>query len=288
MNIEAHMSEFGKYIDAISPDQVAEKVKTIGVKKANMSWFPLVVLAMMAGAFIAFGAMYYTVVMTEPTSGYGISKLLGGLAFSLGFILVVIAGAELFTGNTLVVMAFADRDITFIQLLRNWSIVYIANAIGALVMVYLVYLSGYLEHANHAVGVTALKTGLAKVAHTPIEAFVNGLFCNVLVCLASWMVYAARSVIDKIAVVLFPISAFVAMGFEHCIANMYMIPIAIVAALDPAIVEASHLSSDTLATLSIESMLGNIVPVTLGNIVGGVAFVAMTYYLVFQNTKKNT
>jgi formate/nitrite transporter len=251
-----------------------------------MSWFPLVILAMMAGAFISFGAMYYTVVMTDPTGGYGVAKLLGGLSFSLGFILVVIAGAELFTGNTLVVMAFADRDITLMQLLRNWSIVYVANAVGALVMVYLVYLSGYLHHADYAVGATALKTGIAKVSHTPVEAFVNGLFCNVLVCLASWMVYAARSVLDKIAVVLFPISAFVAMGFEHCIANMYMIPIAILASLDPAIVEASHLATDVVAKLNVGSMMGNIIPVTIGNIVGGVGFVGMTYYLVFRNANK--
>ncbi len=274
------MTDFGRFIDAFTPAEVAEKVKTVGVKKATMALLPLVILSLMAGAFIAFGAMYYTVVMTDTGLGYGAAKMLGGLAFSLGFILVVIAGAELFTGNTLVVMAFVNKRISFVQLMRNWGIVYIANIIGALIMVYLVYLSGYLTNAHGAVGATAIKTGIAKVSHTPIEAFVRGLFCNVLVCLASWMVYAARSAMDKIWVVLFPISAFVAMGFEHCIANMYMIPVAILASMDPIIVSAGHFEAEALATLSLDGLLRNLIPVTLGNIVGGAGFVALTYYVV--------
>ncbi len=280
------MSDFGKFIDAFTPAEVAEKVKTVGVNKTNLALLPLVILSLMAGAFIAFGAMYYTVVMTDASTGYGLAKLLGGIAFSLGFVLVVIAGAELFTGNTLVVMAFVNGRITIAQLLRNWTIVYIANILGALIMVYLVYLSGYLENAHYGVGAVALKTGIAKVSHTPVEAFVLGLFCNALVCLASWMAYAARSVMDKILAVLFPISGFVAMGFEHCIANMYMIPVAMVASLDPAIVAASHLDADAVAKLSLDGLLGNLIPVTLGNIVGGVAFVALTYYVVYNSQPK--
>lgn len=279
------MTDFGKFIDAFTPKEVAEKVKTVGVTKANMPLIPLLVLSLMAGAFIAFGAMYYTVVMTEPSLGFGPSKMLGGLAFSLGFILVVIAGAELFTGNTLVVMACVNKRITFLQLMRNWSIVYLANILGALVMVYLVYLSGYLTNGDGAVGATAIKAGIAKVSHTPVEAFVLGLFCNALVCLASWMVYAARSAIDKIWVVLFPISGFVAMGFEHCIANMYMIPIAILASTDPTIVSAGHFDNAALAQLSVDGLLSNLIPVTLGNIVGGVGFVALTYYAVYSTQR---
>jgi formate/nitrite transporter len=276
------MSDFGKYIDAFTPQEVSEKVKTVGVSKANMSLVPLVILSLMAGAFIAFGAMYYTVVITDSSLGYGVSKLLGGAVFSLGFILVVIAGAELFTGNTLVVMAFANGQVSLAKLIRNWGIVYVANIVGALVMVYLVYLSGYLHGGHGAIGATALKVGVAKVSNTPVEAFVKGLFCNVFVCLASWMVYASRSVVDKVAAVLFPISAFVAMGFEHCIANMYMIPIAMVASMDSAIIAASHLSGDAIARLSMDGLLGNLIPVTLGNIIGGVGFVAMTYYVVYS------
>jgi formate/nitrite transporter len=283
------VSDFGKFIDAFTPAEVTEKVKTVGIKKAKMQLLPLAILSMMAGAFIAFGAMYYTVVMTDVSTGYGMAKMLGGLVFSLGFILVVIAGAELFTGNTLVVMAWVEKQISGLELLRNWAIVYLGNIVGALVMVYLVFASGYLSDAHGMVGVTALKTGVAKVEHTMAEAFVRGIFCNVLVCLASWMVYASRSVTDKILVVLFPISAFVAMGFEHCIANMYMIPIAMMASLDPSIVAASHLEPEAIALLSTQGFLNNIIPVTIGNIVGGVGFVAMTYHIVHttQNNGKS-
>lgn len=275
------MSDFGKFVDAFTPAEVAEKVKTVGVDKANMGFFPLFILSMMAGAFIAFAAMYYTVVVTGSDLPYGITQLLGGLVFALGFILVVIAGAELFTGNTLVIMAWAKRQVSFTSLMRNWSIVYIGNAIGALVTVYLVYLSGYLGNADYGVGVTAVKTGLIKVDHTFVEAFTRGLFCNVLVCLGSWMVYASRSVTDKVLAVLFPISGFVAMGFEHSIANMYMIPVAMVAATDQAIVAAGHFDSAQLATLDVNGLMNNLIPVTLGNIVGGAGFVAMAYYLVY-------
>lgn len=275
------MSDFGKFVDAFTPAEVAEKVKTVGVDKANMRFLSLVILSLMAGAFIAFGAMYYTVAITDNGSAYGITKLIGGLAFALGFVMVVIAGAELFTGNTLVVMAWAKGKVSLAGLLKNWMIVYTANAIGAFVMVYLVYLSGYLNGHHHQIGATAMQVGLVKVNNTTTEAFVRGVFCNVLVCLASWMSYASRTVSDKILAILFPISAFVAMGFEHCIANMYMIPVAILASMDPAIVAASGLDAAQLSNLSLSGFLHNIIPVTLGNIIGGGVFVAMTYYLVF-------
>lgn len=275
------MSDFGKYVDAFTPAEVAQKVKTIGVDKANMPLIPLVILSLMAGAFISFAAMYYTVVMTGAGDAYGLARFIGGLVFALGFILVVIAGAELFTGNTLVVMAYAKGQVTFRGLMRNWTIVYFGNLVGALVTVYMVYLSGYLSNADHQVGVTALQSGLIKVDMTLTEAFFRGLLCNVLVCLGSWMVYASRSVTDKVLAVLFPISGFVAMGFEHSVANMYMIPIAMVAAMDQAIVTAGSFSTQQLQMLDFAGLMGNLIPVTLGNIVGGAGFVAMAYYLVY-------
>jgi formate/nitrite transporter len=282
------MSDFGKFVDAFTPSEVAVKVKTVGVDKANMPFVSLIILSMMAGAFIAFGAMYYTVTITDSSMAYGMTKLVGGLAFSLGFIMVVIAGAELFTGNTLVVMAWAKGKVSLPALLKNWSIVYIGNTIGALVMVFLVYLSGYLDAHHHLVGATAMKAGLAKVDNTLVESFVLGLFCNVLVCLASWMVYASRTVSDKVLAILFPISAFVAMGFEHCIANMYMIPVAILASMDPAVVAASGLEASQLDALSLSGFVANIIPVTIGNIIGGAVFVAMAYYLVFVFSSPST
>jgi len=275
------MSLNGQFADAFTPAQVAQKVKTLGVSKAQTPFLPLIVLSLMAGAFISFGAMYYTMVMTHPSEAYGASKMLGGIAFSLGFILVVIAGAELFTGNNLIVMAWARKRVTTLQIARNWILVYVANGIGALITVYLVFASGFLDNGHHAVGVTALKIGLAKASLAPTEAFVRGIFCNALVCLASWMVYASRSVTDKVFAVIFPISAFVAMGFEHCIANMFMIPLAMVASLDPEIVALSGLSAEALAPLSISGLLHNVVPVTLGNILGGTVMVGMAYYMVY-------
>lgn len=275
------MPENTPFVDAFTPAQVAQKVKSLGVNKAAMPLLPLIVLSLMAGAFISFGAMYYTVVMTHPSDAYGAAKMLGGIAFSLGFILVVIAGAELFTGNNLIVMAWMRGRVSAGQLLQNWVIVYIANAIGALVTTYLVFASGFLDGGHHAVGVTALKVGIAKASLSTSEAFVRGMFCNALVCLASWMVYASRSVTDKVFAVLFPISAFVAMGFEHCIANMFMIPIAMFAALDPQVVAMSGLSEEVIAGLNVQALLHNIVPVTLGNILGGGVMVAMAYYIVY-------
>jgi formate/nitrite transporter len=270
-----------KFADAFTPSEVAQKVKTLGVSKANMPFLPLLILSMMAGAFISFGAMYYTVAMTHPAEAYGAAKLLGGLAFSLGFILVVIVGGELFTGNNLIVLAWAKGKVSTIQILKNWSLVYLGNALGAFITVYLVFSSGFLDGAHHGFGATAIEIALAKVDITNTEAFVRGIFCNSLVCLASWMVYASRSVTDKVFAVIFPISAFVAMGFEHCIANMFMIPLGIVASLDPEAVALTGLSADALHNLNMSVFIEKLIPVTLGNFFGGTIMVGMSLYIVY-------
>jgi formate transporter len=270
-----------KFADAFTPSEVALKVKTLGVKKANMPFLPLLILSMMAGAFISFGAMYYTVVMTHPSEAYGAAKLLGGVSFSLGFILVVIVGGELFTGNNLIVLAWAKKNVSTLQIIKNWSLVYIGNAIGALLTVYLVFISGFLEGGHHSFGATAIQLGLAKVDISNTEAFVRGLFCNALVCLASWMVYASRSVTDKVFAVVFPISAFVAMGFEHCIANIFMIPLGIIASLDPHALALTGLSADALQNLTVSGFLEKLLPVTLGNIFGGSIMVGMSLYFAY-------
>jgi formate/nitrite transporter len=272
-------------IDPFSPAEVALLMKTIGIAKANMPTLQMLALGVLAGAFISFGAMYYTTVMTGHGDLYGPPKLLGGLVFSLGFILVVIAGAELFTGNNLIVMAWAEKQISTRLLLRNWGIVYAANMVGAFAMLVMVTLSGFLDGDHHQVGVTAIKIAQAKVDITFVEAFLKGLFCNALVCLASWMCYAARSVTDKILAVLLPVSGFVAMGFEHCVANMYMIPIGIIASLDPQILTAGGLGAEQVANLGIGPFLHNLLPVTLGNIVGGAGMVALVYYFIYLRGK---
>ena len=271
----------GLALDAYAPAEMATRVERIGVIKAKLATVPTLALGLLAGAFIAFGAMFFTLVMTQAGLGFGPARLLGGVAFSLGLILVVVGGAELFTGNSLIVMAWAHRKITARALLRNWTLVYLANLAGALGTVLLVYWSGHLSLSEHVVGAQALKIAAAKVNLPFIEAFFRGVLCNVLVCLAVWLCYAAHDVASKILAIVFPISAFVALGFEHSVANMYFIPIGILAAADPVIVQASGLSDAALAGLDVSGFLRNLLPVTLGNIVGGGALVAAVYYLIY-------
>ena len=252
--------------DAYPPAQVARLVEQVGVKKATLPAVQTLALGVLAGAFIAFGAMYFTLVMTGSELGFGPSRLLGGFAFSLGLILVVVGGAELFTGNNLIVMAWAERKVTSLQLARNWSLVYLANLVGSLGSALMVFWSGALTLGDGAVAETAVRIGEAKVALGFGQAFFSGILCNVLVCLAVWLCFAAHDVAGKVLAIIFPISAFVALGFEHSIANMYLIPIAWLAGAE---------------TVTIGSFLANLVPVTLGNIVGGGLFVALVYWLIY-------
>ena len=252
--------------DAYPPAQVARLVEQVGVKKATLPAVQTLALGVLAGAFIAFGAMSFTLVMTGSELGLGPSRLLGGLAFSLGLILVVVGGAELFTGNNLIVMAWAERKVTGLQLGRNWSLVYLANLVGSLGSALMMSWSGALALGDGAVAETAVRIGEAKVALGFGQAFFSGILCNVLVCLAVWLCFAAHDVAGKVLAIIFPISAFVALGFEHSIANMYLIPIAWLAGAE---------------AVTIESFLANLVPVTLGNIVGGGLFVALVYWLVY-------
>ena len=273
------------HVDPHSPADVADRLQSIGVNKARMPISKVIMLAILAGAFISLGAMYYTVVMTEPSQSWGASRMLGGIAFSLGFILVVIAGAELFTGNNLIVMAWASKLISGIEILRNWLLVYIGNMVGTFITLLMAYLSGFLHGNGQQVGITAIDIAMHKVDHSFIEAFFLGIFCNALVCLASWMTYAARSVTDKVLSILMPISAFVAMGFEHCIANMFMIPLGILASLNVEILDASNFTEEQLSMLTTNGFLNNIIPVTLGNIVGGAGLVAFIYYFIYLRGK---
>jgi len=253
-------------LEVVAPARIAQLVEEVGVRKAELPLVPTLTLGILAGAFIAFGAMFYTVAVTGSELGFGPTRLLGGLAFSLGLILVVIGGAELFTGNSLIVMAWADRRVGTAALLRNWALVYIGNLIGALATALLVHLSGVLSLGGGTVAATAEAIAQAKIALTPLEAFVRGILCNTLVCLAVWMCFAARSATGKILAILFPITAFVALGFEHSVANMYLIPVAALQAE---------------GTIGVMDVLANLVPVTLGNIVGGGILVALVYWLIY-------
>lgn len=252
-------------IDPYSPPQIAARIEASGVAKAEAPLLTTVVLGVLAGVFISFGAMLYTVVMTGVDAGFGPARLLGGTAFSLGLVLVVIAGAELFTGNNLIVMAWADRRITGRQLLGNWLAVYLANFVGAAAMALLVHWSGILELSGGASGRTAAAIARAKAELGFAPAFFRGVLCNALVCLAVWICLAAHDVAGKILAIVIPISAFVALGFEHSVANMYLIPAGMLAG----------------AAIPLRAFAENLVPVTLGNIVGGSGGVAIVYWIVY-------
>lgn len=254
--------------DAYSPKEIAGKVQALGVTKAQGDALTVLVLAVMAGAFISLGAMFFMVVLTGSSLGFGVTRLLGGLSFSLGLILVVVAGAELFTGNNLVAMAWASRLVSTGALLRNWIIVYVGNVIGALGTVVLVVVADVGSFGGGSVAQTALSIGRAKADLDILQAFALGILCNALVCLAVWLSLGGRSVTDKILAVIFPVTAFVAIGFEHSIANWFFLPYAI--ALDGF--SEQH--------LIVRGAL-NLFAVTLGNIVGGTLLVAGVYWLAY-------
>jgi len=253
-------------IDAYAPAEIAARVEKAGVSKVHLPILQTVVLGVLAGAFIALGAVFYTFVITDTGLGFGVTRLIGGIAFSLGLILVVVGGAERFTGNNLIVMGWADGKITSRQLLRNWFWVYIGNFVGAIAIAGLVALSGVLEAGGGAVAKTAASIAEAKMALPSIEAFTRGVLCNVLVCLAVWLCFAAHTVSGKILAIIFPISAFVALGFEHSVANMYLIP-------------AGYFAG--AASVTLDGFIANLIPVTLGNIFGGGVLVALVYWIVY-------
>lgn len=263
--------------DDYAPAQIAQRIEAVGVKKVAMALTPMFALSVLAGAFIAFGAMFFIVVMTQNGLGYGPARLLGGVVFSLGLILVLVGGAELFTGNSLIVMGWANGKVTSRALMRNWAVVYVGNFVGALGMAMLAALAGYADMASGAVGALAVSIARAKVELPFLEAFVRGILCNILVCLAVWLCFSAHSVSSKILAIVFPISAFVALGFEHSIANMFFVPFGVLAALH------AHLNLAALG-LSLGGFVHNLAAVTLGNIVGGGGFVALAYYVIYLRT----
>jgi formate/nitrite transporter len=265
-------------LDAYSPREIAERVESIGVVKARLPLLSQITLGVLAGGFIGLGALYFTLVTSDTNLTFGAARLLGGLAFSLGLILVVVAGAELFTGNNLLVMAWVSRRITTGELLRNWLVVYLANFAGALGLVLLVLWSQHWHMNGDAVGANAVKIAAAKASLPFWVAFFRAILCNVLVCLAVWLALAGRSVIDKMFAIVFPISAFVAAGFEHSVANMYFIPLGILL--------KDQLSAAGSEGLSWAALWTNLLPVTLGNIVGGSLMVALVYRFVYRPAKQ--
>lgn len=262
--------------DALLPTDMAAKAESIGVKKAALPFMTTFALAVLAGAFIALGAVFSTVATAGGGLPPGAARVLGGVVFSLGLILVVVAGAELFTGNNLIVMAWANRKVSTFSLLRNWAIVYVGNFAGAVATAVLVFLSGHWKFMDGAIGRNMLGIAQHKCSLGFIEALFLGVLCNALVCLAVWLTFSARSAADKVLVIVPPIAAFVAAGFEHSIANMYFVPVAIM------LRDFGGVDGD--AAYESVSWLGfarNLLPVTIGNMIGGGFMVGIVYWFVY-------
>lgn len=272
-------------IDALLPAEIAEKAESVGVHKARLDVLKLVALAVLAGAFIGLGAMFATTVLagTDGVIPFGVSRLLAGIVFGLGLILVVLAGAELFTGNNLMVMAWVAGKLPLRDMLRAWAIVYIGNFIGAIGTALLVFLSGQYLAGRGTVAAVVLTIAATKTALPFGQALFLGILCNVLVCLAVWLSLGARTTSDKVLAVLFPVSAFVAAGFEHSVANMYFIPLGLfVKAWGPADMWSQLGSSAAaFAGLTWPAFFSSLVPVTIGNIIGGGALVGGVYWFIY-------
>ena len=273
--------------DALLPPAMAAKAEQAGVNKANFETTNTFMLAVLAGAFIALGGVFSTTV-TAGASGilpFGVTKLLGGLVFCLGLILVVVAGAELFTGNNLIIMAWASGRVTTAQLLRNWIIVYVGNLVGSIGTALFMFFSGQFAFGGGAIGLNVLTIAEAKANLGFVQAIVLGILCNALVCLAVWLTYSARTTTDKILAILFPITAFVAAGFEHSVANMYFIPVGLfVKSGAPAEFwsQIGKMATDYGDLTWQAFLINNLLPVTIGNIIGGTVLVGVIYWWVYS------
>lgn len=288
--LEAVVDKVGKItaVDDLPPPKIAEKTEAAGVTKGKLNTLSTVLLGILAGVFIGLGAVFCTVVTTNSGLGFGMAKLLGGLVFCLGLILVVVAGAELFTGNNLIVLSWLSGRTSFTQLLRNWVLVYFSNFAGGLILAGLMFATRQWTLSSYAVGANALLIANAKVNLSFGEALARGILCNLLVCLAVWLCLSARTTAGKIVAIIFPITAFVAMGFEHSIANMYFIPMGIFLSNQPAVLEAAKVTADGIANLNWIGCFANLVPVTIGNIIGGALLVGVVYWVAYLRQERAT
>jgi len=275
-------------LDALLPPEMAKQAEEVGARKCLLAFWPLVALSVLAGSFIALGAMFSTTVIAgaSPSLPYGLVRLLAGVTFCLGLILVVVGGAELFTGNALIVMAWASRKVTALQVARQWAIVYVGNFAGATATAAMVFLAGQYGFGGGSVGAAVLEIARAKTALGFGQAVWLGILCNTLVCLAVWLCLGARGPADKVLSVLFPVTAFVAAGFEHSVANMYYLPLGLLVRSDAAFLGRIGKTPADFPTLTLDRvMAGNLLPVTLGNLIGGVVLVGLVYWFVYLRAR---
>lgn len=285
------MLEPQQRIDMLIPPEMAKKAEDAGVIKASMGWRNMLLLSILAGAFISMGAIFSTTVTAGAGQQlpYGVVRLLGGLVFCLGLVLVIIGGAELFTGNNLIIMAWSSGKVSTAMLLRNWGIVYVGNFIGSLMTVILMLHSKQYMFNNGSIGLNALNIATGKCSLGFTSAIVLGIMCNALVCMAIWLCFSARTTTDRILCIIFPVTAFVAAGFEHCVANMYFIPIGLLVktTAPPEFWTAIGKTVDDYSMLTWNNFfLNNLLPVSIGNIIGGVVLVGLVYWFIYKRTPK--
>lgn len=278
--------------DCLAPNEVAHEFsEKVMPAKAEYRKSKMLVLAIAAGAFIAFGAQVSLTVTTGDAAfvGWGFSKLIGAMVFAAGLIMVVLTGAELFTGNVMMMFSVIEKKISWAKLLRSWSVVYIGNFIGSILVAALVYYAALAHNNNDMLGAVTIANAHMKVNLTFVEAFCRGILCNWLVCLAVWMATSSKRVIGKIFAIFFPIMTFVASGYEHSVANMFFIPSGILLKNLPGVVAASGLAADQLSTLTWKTfLLNNLFPVTLGNIVGALVFAVLLFWVAYLKDEHNT
>ncbi|MCI4463369.1 MAG: formate/nitrite transporter family protein [Caldisericum sp.] len=274
-------------VNFFPPKDVAAKMCETGVGKCKLPILKMFILAILAGVYIAFGAQLFLLVGSDSTLGFGFTRFLSASVFTVGLMMVVVGGAELFTGNNLVLIAALDKKVTWGELLKNWVVVYIGNFVGSIILAAFLFFGGTWSLNGNLVGANALKVALSKTSLTFAQAFFRGILCNWLVCMAVWMAMASKDVIGKLFAIYFPIMAFVASGFEHSVANMFFIPYGIFLKSNPKVLEVAGKTLADLANLNWGTLFTvNLIPVTLGNLVGGAIFVGAVYWYVYLLSKK--
>ncbi|EYE89189.1 bidirectional formate transporter [Fervidicella metallireducens AeB] len=261
--------------------EICEEGINVGIKKTKSFSTQTLILSILAGVFISLGA-FTASTASHNIENYGVAKLVSGAIFPVGLILVIICGGELFTGNTLMVAALSDKKITISKMLKNWVIVYIGNFIGSFIIAFLIFNTGLLDANSGKLGGYVLKIASTKSSLSFRQAFSSGILCNILVSVAVWASYAARDVVGKIFAIWFPVMAFIVSGFEHSIANMYYFTIALLAKNNINYIKMSHITAEKLAKIDITHAINNIIPVTLGNIIGGSIIIALSYWTVYK------
>lgn len=266
----------------LKPNEICDEAIHTGIKKANYTLLQAILLGVLAGAFIGVGA-FAAALSSHAVENVGVAKLIAGAVFPVGLMLVLICGADLFTGNCLMAVALVEKKITFKKMMRNWGIIYFTNFLGALLIAFLIFNSGLLSTNADKLGGYAVKVATNKANLTFVQSLSSGILCNFLVAIAVWGAYAAKDIVGKIAIIWFPVMAFIIGGFEHCVANMYYFSIGMMAKMNPSFLENSHLSPEKLAGLNIKNIIfNNMIPATIGNIIGGSIFIGLSYWAIYK------